>query len=160
MQNSSRTYWIVLDDPNNHVCGVEGFIPCETVFDETSIIFYGSLKCRTDVVGFAMHMSSHDLGLKVVPVGVVDVEGNGFMSVYVRTPLFPKEVFDNGDELFGDLSLHRNDLGKLAFCFHNVDASHPLSSMLEASVLSASGYLSASAYGNQTQSAPDSKSGS
>ena len=131
MQNGSSTYWIVLDDPNNHVYGVEGFISCETVFDETSTIFYGSLMCRTDVIGFTMHVSAHDLGLINVPVGFVDVEGNGFISVYLRTPLFPKEVFDNGDELFGDLSLHRNDLGKLAFCFHNVDANHPLSSILE-----------------------------
>ena len=86
-----------------------GFISCVTVFDETSIIFYSWLMCRSDIVGFTLHVSSHDLGLKNVPVGLVDVEGNGFMSVYLRTPLFPKEVFDNEDELFGDLSLHRKD---------------------------------------------------
>lgn len=122
----ANSFWVVLGGTAPVVKRSEAFVAEENVFDETNLHFYGSLSVDGTVVGFDIHSRIEELSpINAIPN--VIYFGESVYPAFLLIEVTPRSrIVENGEELFGDLSLHRSRDGQFAFLFHDIDDTHPL----------------------------------
>jgi hypothetical protein len=122
----TRDFWVILGGKRPLVYSFELFAPIATIFDTTDIHFYGSLSIESDVVGFCFHSTLAELSRGHALPNVEEIPGSSFPGFLIASVPWKVDVQDNGEELFGDVSLCQNSDGAFAFLFHRIDEYHPL----------------------------------
>ena len=127
--NRGEDFWVVLGGKTPSIKLFNEFRPEIMIFSESEIHFYGTLTVDEKLVGFVISSAEEDLCADGKLPNVEYIGDSVFPAFLLCDVDRESRIVSHGEELFGDLSLHKDANSQYAFLFHNIDNDHPLSEL-------------------------------